>query len=173
MPNSTFAPYICPTNYKNNTVMIEDIIFELKNNGRTDIKLQHSTGETTVLGFMDSLPMQMKDTYLKAIKALLKKNPDIAPSDNLFALFTYWFAKCGLNMPLSVGTFSNNDRKRIGNRIKELREEQHMDAKRLSMITGIDASNLSRIEQGKYSVGLDILTKIANALGYKVDLVKL
>jgi DNA-binding Xre family transcriptional regulator len=153
--------------------MIEDIIFESKSNGSCEIRLQHSTGETTVLGFSDSMPMQMQDTYIKAITVLQKKNPDIAPSDNLFGLFTYWFAKCGLNMPMSVGTFSNNDRQRIGKRIKELREEQHMDAKHLSLITGIDASNISRIEQGKYSVGLDVLTKIANALGCKVDLVKL
>jgi transcriptional regulator with XRE-family HTH domain len=46
-----------------------------------------------------------------------------------------------------------------------------MEAKRLAMLTNIDAANLSRIEQGRYSVGLDILTKIAHALGVKVDLV--
>ncbi len=47
-----------------------------------------------------------------------------------------------------------------------------MEAKALAMRVGIDASNLSRIEQGHYSVGFDTLNKIANALGAKVDLVK-
>jgi len=32
-------------------------------------------------------------------------------------------------------------------------------------------ANLSRIEQGRYSVGLDILSKIAFALGAKIELV--
>ena len=76
-------------------------------------------------------------------------------------------------MPISVGTFQNEDRARIGKRIREIREEQKMDAKQLALRTGIDAANISRIEQGKYSVGLDVLSKLANALGYKVDLVKI
>lgn len=64
------------------------------------------------------------------------------------------------------------ERKRIGQRIRELRRENNMEAKALAMRVGIDASNLSRIEQGHYSVGFDTLNKIANALGAKVDLVK-
>ena len=46
-----------------------------------------------------------------------------------------------------------------------------LEAKQLAMLTNIDAANLSRIEQGKYSVGFDILTKTSRALGVKVDLV--
>ena len=38
-------------------------------------------------------------------------------------------------------------------------------------LAGIDAANLSRIEQGKYSVGLDILSRIAFVLGAHIDLV--
>ena len=64
------------------------------------------------------------------------------------------------------------ERKRIGQKIKELRRENNMEAKTLAMRVGIDASNLSRIEQGHYSVGFDTLNKIANALGAKVDLVR-
>ena len=36
----------------------------------------------------------------------------------------------------------------------------------------IDAANLCRIESGKYSVGLDILTKIGYALGMEIDFVE-
>ena len=64
------------------------------------------------------------------------------------------------------------ERKRIGEKIRELRRENNMEAKELARRIGIDASNLSRIEQGHYSVGFDTLNKIANALGAKVDLVK-
>jgi DNA-binding XRE family transcriptional regulator len=69
------------------------------------------------------------------------------------------------------GSDRSSERERIGARIRQLREEKGMEAKRLAMLTNIDAANLSRIEQGRYSVGLDILTKIAHALGVKVDLV--
>lgn len=90
----------------------------------------------------------------------------------MLGLFTWWFTKHNLEQPLLVGTFNDNERKRIGKRIREIREEKRIEARQLSAITGINPANLSRIEQGKVSTGLDILTKIANALGYKLDFVK-
>ena len=71
---------------------------------------------------------------------------------------------------ISSGT-RHEDRARIGNRIKEIREERGIEARDLARLVGIDAANLSRIENGRYSVGLDILAKIATALGKKVDFV--
>ena len=94
--------------------------------------------------------------------------PEHSPKDDLFSIFTGWFLRNSLEMPLGVGTSKNEERIRIGNRIKEIREE-----KMLSMLTGIDAANLCRIEQGKQSVGIDVLSKIANAMGYKIDFVEL
>ena len=64
------------------------------------------------------------------------------------------------------------ERQRIGARIKELRQKQKIDARTLAIRAGIDASNLSRIEQGHYSVGLDTLAKIANALNARVEIVE-
>ncbi|MDH7462179.1 helix-turn-helix transcriptional regulator [Chitinophagaceae bacterium 26-R-25] len=63
------------------------------------------------------------------------------------------------------------ERERIGARIRELRKEKNIEAKMLAQLANIDAANLSRIEQGRYSVGLDILSKIAFALGAKIELV--
>lgn len=71
---------------------------------------------------------------------------------------------------ISSGT-RYGDRARIGKRIKEIREERGIEAKDLAHLVGINAANLSRIENGRYSVGLDILSKIATALGKKVDFV--
>jgi len=42
----------------------------------------------------------------------------------------------------------------------------------LSQLANIDAANLSRIEQGRYSVGLDVLSKIALALGAKIEMIE-
>lgn len=63
------------------------------------------------------------------------------------------------------------ERIRIGARIRELREKKRMEARDLALLAGIDAANLSRIEQGKYSTGLDILSRIAHILGARIDLV--
>lgn len=69
------------------------------------------------------------------------------------------------------GSDREEERKRIGNRIREIREAKDMKAKHLAKIAGIDASNWSRIEDGSYSVGLDTLHKIAKALGKRIDFV--
>lgn len=66
----------------------------------------------------------------------------------------------------------SKERVRIGQRIKELRESKGMDAKHLAFYADIDAANLCRIEAGKYSVGLDILSKIGYALGMEIDFVE-
>ena len=71
----------------------------------------------------------------------------------------------------SAGSDRSEERKRIGAKIRHLRERKGIEAKHLATMVHIDAANLSRIEQGKYSIGLDILTRIAHVLGVKVDLV--
>ena len=48
-----------------------------------------------------------------------------------------------------------------------------MEARDLAKLAGIDAANLSRIENGKYSVGIDILSRIAAVLGKKIDFIDL
>ena len=63
------------------------------------------------------------------------------------------------------------ERTRIGKKIRQIREEKGIDAKDLAKLANIDAANLSRIEQGKYSVGLDILSRIAFVLGCQIDIV--
>ena len=57
------------------------------------------------------------------------------------------------------------ERIRIGGRIRQIREERNMEAR--------DLANLSRIENGKYSVGIDILSRIAAVLGKKIDFIDL
>lgn len=63
------------------------------------------------------------------------------------------------------------ERERIGKRIRQMREKKGMEARDLALLAGIDAANLSRIEQGKYSTGIDILSRIAVILGAHLDLV--
>lgn len=64
-----------------------------------------------------------------------------------------------------------SERTRIGSRIRQIREERCIEARDLAQLANIDAANLSRIENGKYSVGIDVLSRIATSLGKKIDLV--
>lgn len=64
-----------------------------------------------------------------------------------------------------------NERIRIGQRIRELREAKKMEARDLALLAGIDAANLSRIEQGKFSTGIDILSRICVILDAHLDLI--
>lgn len=61
----------------------------------------------------------------------------------------------------------------FGERIKQLRESKKLDVKTVAERAGIQASNLTRIEQGRYAANIDLLTNIAAAMGMKMDFVDL
>lgn len=61
---------------------------------------------------------------------------------------------------------------RIGQRIAELRKSKGLTQAKLSELTSIAPGNIARIESGKYSTGIDLLSRIVNAMGYKIDFVE-
>ena len=60
----------------------------------------------------------------------------------------------------------------IGRRIKELREARGLTQAGLAEKAGLLQANLARVESGRYSTGLDILSRIAEALGCRIDLIE-
>ena len=62
-----------------------------------------------------------------------------------------------------------NHKIRIGKRIAELRKERGLSQFQLAQLTGIDSSNIGKIELGKYNPSLEILSRIGNALGVEID----
>ena len=60
-----------------------------------------------------------------------------------------------------------NHKIRIGKRIAELRKEKGLS--QLAQLTGIDSSNIGKIELGKYNPSLEILSRIGDALGVEID----
>ena len=64
-----------------------------------------------------------------------------------------------------------SERLRIGQRIAELRKEKGLTQQDVADRTGLQRNHLSRIEQGRYSVGFDTLQAIAEALGGNIDIV--
>jgi len=61
---------------------------------------------------------------------------------------------------------------RIGDRIKELREAAGLSQKELAEKCDLRQQHIARVELGKYSTGIDILSKIAAALGVRLDFVE-
>ena len=127
-------------------------------------------GETFTLKTTFPVAEDDKQAIANFLAASFEKHFSNDRSSMLYFAFIDAQYKAGFSFSY-VGSDRNEERKRIGSRIRQLREDKGMEAKQLATLANIDAANLSRIEQGRYSVGLDILTKIADALGVKVDLV--
>lgn len=138
-------------------------------------KVELRNGETWIVGF----PTPFNYNSGEHFKKLLGSSFDIfwglkGTIESDFRLINGNLYQDGYDMMIYIvlEPKRSEERERIGARIKELRKKRNLDAKSLASRIGIDASNLSRIEQGRYSVGFDILSKIASALNAKVDIVE-
>ena len=61
-------------------------------------------------------------------------------------------------------------RMRLGERIKEIRQSKGLTIYELASLSGLHHTNISKIENGKYNVSLDLLTKLMNALNGEIKL---
>ncbi len=61
-------------------------------------------------------------------------------------------------------------RKKIGGMIAEIRKWKGLTQEELSSMSGLDRTNIAKIENGKYSVGVDVLGKICKALGVELKI---
>lgn len=62
-------------------------------------------------------------------------------------------------------------RQRLGNRIKQLREENGWSQQELAYRCGLKQQNVARVELGKYNTGQDILFAIGQVFGKTLDFV--
>lgn len=63
-----------------------------------------------------------------------------------------------------------NNRETIGKQIAELRQKKGLTLRELADMCDVTFQNINKIENGKYNVGIDILGRIADALGAEIDL---
>lgn len=151
---------------ENIMILIDDI---KRGNRGTSIVTVTINDDPYVIGFLTDAPLT-DDSYRTAINTVIRQfcGKDCA---DLYEDLVHHLTGIGLEAPLYVMPNRDSERIRIGKRIKALREELKLDARDIASVTGIDPSNLSRIEQGKYCAGIDLICKIATALGTKVDFV--
>jgi transcriptional regulator with XRE-family HTH domain len=63
-------------------------------------------------------------------------------------------------------------RQQIGSKIQELRVLRGLSVRQLAEMSGVIYSNISKIENGRYNVSVDILGKIADALGVELTMIE-
>ena len=139
---------------------------------RYSVEVQTPDGE--LFKIMSNIAEYDSDEYRAYVLHLIEFIFDRNFSDDKEQMVNRIFREFMLNAVPSRGMDEGNrqsERVRIGKRIKELREAKKMEARDLALLTGIDAANLSRIEQGKYSTGIDILSRIAIVLNAHLDLI--
>lgn len=141
------------------------------------IKIEASTGDEFVLYFSSTMNYQMSKVINFSltddlIKKIFDENYD-GDKDRIMNIISRELVRHNFEMPI-MWNYDDLDmeRIRIGEKVKELRKEKGLDAKVLAEMTDITPANLCRIEQGKISVGLNILLKIARALDRKIDFVE-
>lgn len=61
-----------------------------------------------------------------------------------------------------------NYREEIGAELQTLRVQKGLTVRELAEASGVHYSNIAKIENGKYNVSVDILGKVADALGCKL-----
>lgn len=65
-----------------------------------------------------------------------------------------------------------NERQRIGAIIQSIRVEKKLTQQQLAKKVDMIQTTISKIESGKFSASIDILSKICTALDCKIDIVK-
>ncbi len=62
-----------------------------------------------------------------------------------------------------------NIKEKIGNRIRQLRQEKHLSQEAFADLCELDRTYISSIEKGKRNVSIINLEKIANALNINIS----
>lgn len=63
------------------------------------------------------------------------------------------------------------NRLRIGSQVASIRKEKGLTIRQLAEQCGVSYQNITKIENGKYNVSIDILAKLCEVLNYKLELV--
>ncbi len=61
-------------------------------------------------------------------------------------------------------------REQIGRQVAELRNKRGLSTRQLAELSGVDSSNIGKIERGRYNVSVDILGRVCDALGARLKI---
>lgn len=63
-----------------------------------------------------------------------------------------------------------NIREQIGLQLLEVRKKKQMTQQQVADMAGITRNNLSKIENGKYNVSVDILSRVCEVVGVRLTI---
>lgn len=65
-----------------------------------------------------------------------------------------------------------NERIRIGAQLKDYRTQNKLTVRQLADLSSVSYQNITKIENGKYNVSIDILEKLTKALNLTIKLIE-
>lgn len=135
-----------------------------------EIKFKADNGESYLLGLPSLKYLDDNLTLIHMVSNAIASCENIIGEDWYISMISK-IEEYLSEQPLYFKNAKDNNRSRIGTSIRTIRENKNMEAKELARKADMDAANLSRIEQGRFSTGVDTLGKIAHALDAKVEIV--
>ena len=69
-----------------------------------------------------------------------------------------------------MSKIKNEQRKRIGERLKEIRTEQGWSQEQVALMAGVTERTVEKVEQGAFNVPLDVLATLSDVLGYELQI---
>lgn len=69
-----------------------------------------------------------------------------------------------------MSEIKNEQRKRIGERLKEIRTEQGWSQEQVALMAGVTERTVEKVEQGAFNVPLDVLAILSDVLGYELQI---
>lgn len=135
------------------------------------VTIETPQGDRFTVGLNRVVPIPLQEQDAKVIAYLFDNYYKGDPSVIMGPIYREMVSRGCWATPYWYGPDRDNERERIGAQIRALRLERNLDAKDLAQYADIDPSNLSRIERGKFSAGLDVLCKIAAAMDCSVEII--
>ena len=65
---------------------------------------------------------------------------------------------------------TEKSRKFIGKSLREIRERQGWSGEQVALMAGVKEATIRKVEQGAFNVPIDVLTTIADVLGYTLEI---
>lgn len=69
-----------------------------------------------------------------------------------------------------MNEIKNEQRKRIGKRLKEIRTEQGWSQEQVALMAGVTERTVDKVENGAFNVPLDVLATLSDVLGYELQI---
>ena len=69
-----------------------------------------------------------------------------------------------------MSEIKNEQRQRIGKRLKEIRTEQGWSQEQVALMAGVTERTVEKVEQGAFNVPLDVLATLSDVLGYELQI---